>query len=116
MVRSVPFRLRISKIVWACRDGRVMHKLSEEIRRRQEEAGGIIKPVVVIDAVPDVSEQMVASMFLDLFASVPDRRLCRPEFVYEDGIEARDLWMFFSEYERRLKTFYSRFFRFVECG
>jgi len=109
------YRVRLSTIVRADHDNRVLESLCYRVdRRRFSSSNGLLKPVVVIDVVPDEEDQRLAAGFLDMFAPVMGA-ICEPSFIFKDGISKDRLEAFFKEYERNMQRFYRKYFFIIKC-
>ena len=102
---TVSIRVKLSTIVKADknleREKKLTYRISRAVRRSGDRT---VKPIIVIDTVPNKDEQRVAGTFLDYFA-VPHSLVIEPEFEFVKGIRREELKEFFRSYEKTLSYY-----------
>jgi len=97
------YRIKLSTIVKADRDNSKRDYVCQYIRRKiLSDKDRVIKPIVIIDVIPDEYEQYVASGFLDFFAHPFAKEVLKPDFKFKNGIKKEQLSVFFENYRKVL--------------
>ena len=100
---TVQYRIKLSTIVKADHDNSKRDYVCQYIRRKLlSDTDRTIKPIVIIDVVPNDSEQYVASGFLDFFAHPLTKAILKPTFKFKNGIKKESLSTFFENYKKAL--------------
>jgi len=100
---TVEYRIKLSTIVKADRDNSKRDYVCQYIKRKLlSDKDQTIKPIVIIDVVPDDYEQYVASGFLDFFAHPFAKEVLKPTFKFKNGIKKERLSVFFENYKKTL--------------
>jgi len=100
---TAEYRIKLSTIVKADRDNLKRDYVCQYIKRKLfSDKDQTIKPIVIIDVVPDDYEQYVASGFLDFFAHLFAKEVLKPTFKFKNGIKKESLSVFFKNYGKVL--------------
>ena len=104
----VKVRVRLSTIVRASRNSRVLAGLCYRVYwKLKESRDNVLEPVIIVDSVPTLEEQKVAATLTLDFLAYPWIRtfipICEPKFEFKKGISRNQLKEFFKEYSEYLK-------------
>ena len=100
---TVQYRIKLSTIVKADKDNSKRDYVCQYIKRKLlSDRERTIKPIIIIDVVPDDYEQYVASGFLDFFVHPFAKEVLKPIFKFKNGIKKESLSTFFENYGKIL--------------